>query len=361
MKASITPISGFGAKGPACFLLEAEGRRILLDFGQGPDHDALPDFDRIGSVDALVLSHGHRDHLGAIGHIGRIGNPKVYATQAIHESLAGLDLMAPLPLRGESDILGIKVETGRTGHAPGGVWLNFRLGGGFLYTGDYCQTSPLYAYDMPGHAKVAIIDASYGADERTVGAAQSELLAAVGKRPCLIPSPPDGRGPEIALHLYESGFEIGLDEATAQSIRRLIAFPDSLRLGVKEQLEQLLAAFCTVHADSVPAQAMIVAGASGSLPLVKALLERWQDGEDVGFIFTGHLPNGSPAEKLVGSGRAEVIRWNVHPGLAETRALIDAVRPDRIIPAFAPPDRLQQLRSACPAPFEMEGHAVAIT
>ena len=29
-----------------------------------------------------------------------------------------------------TDVLGIKVTTGRSGHAPGGVWLHLAVGGG---------------------------------------------------------------------------------------------------------------------------------------------------------------------------------------------------------------------------------------
>ena len=55
--AALTAISGAGAKGPACFLLEAEGRRLLLDLGYGPQPGLWPDVSGVGKVDALLLSH----------------------------------------------------------------------------------------------------------------------------------------------------------------------------------------------------------------------------------------------------------------------------------------------------------------
>ena len=57
--------------------------------------------------------------------------------------------MRPLPVGGKADVLGIEVATGRNGHAPGGIWLNFAIGNGFLYTGDFSTESILYAYDPP--------------------------------------------------------------------------------------------------------------------------------------------------------------------------------------------------------------------
>jgi len=49
-------ISGVGAKGPACFLFEAAGKRLMLDLGEGPPPGSMPEIDGLGPVDAVVLS-----------------------------------------------------------------------------------------------------------------------------------------------------------------------------------------------------------------------------------------------------------------------------------------------------------------
>src|SRR5580698_2131476 len=148
-KAALRLISGVGKKGPACFLLEAGGRRLLLDLGEGPPPGCLPEIDDIGRVDALVLSHGHRDHVGGLSLLPRLGNPPVYATEIVARGLPDGIVTRELPVGGNADVLGIAVETGRNGHAPGGIWLHFAVDGGFLYTGDFSAESILYAYDPP--------------------------------------------------------------------------------------------------------------------------------------------------------------------------------------------------------------------
>ncbi|MDT0201770.1 ribonuclease J [Nocardioides sp. AE5] len=78
----ITPLGGLGEVGRNMTSFEYEGRLLLVDCGVlfPEDHHPgvdliLPDFDsirdRLDAVEALVLTHGHEDHIGATPYLLR--------------------------------------------------------------------------------------------------------------------------------------------------------------------------------------------------------------------------------------------------------------------------------------------------
>src|SRR5213080_3511434 len=66
--------------GHACFSLEADGRRVVVDpFLTGNPAADIP-VDRLPKVDAVLLSHGHGDHLGDAIPIAKRDGATVVAT-----------------------------------------------------------------------------------------------------------------------------------------------------------------------------------------------------------------------------------------------------------------------------------------
>ncbi|WP_432836276.1 ribonuclease J [Dactylosporangium sp. CA-092794] len=76
----VTPLGGLGAIGRNMTLLEFDGKLLVIDCGvlfpdvEQPGVDLiLPDFssilDRLGEVQAIVLTHGHEDHIGAVPYL----------------------------------------------------------------------------------------------------------------------------------------------------------------------------------------------------------------------------------------------------------------------------------------------------
>jgi Cft2 family RNA processing exonuclease len=348
-------ISGVGKKGPACFAIEAQGKRLVLDLGEGPPPGCLPDVGLAAPADALILSHGHKDHIGGLALLAKLGNPPVYATEIVAQSLPEDIKTRPLPIRGRTDVLGIGVETGRNGHAPGGVWLHFEIGGGFLYTGDYSAESALYAYDAPtNRAAIALIDCSYGDYDAPLAACWSELAAHLGKGPLLLPVPANGRGPEIALGLMRHGFrDIFIDEAMQKALRQL---GDGAGVSLRAHLAEDIRRLTEIVRPIDGARCVMLAGsADGASGATAELLPQFESARDVAILFTGYINPNTPAERLAQNGRAQRMRWNVHPRLSDTAALVRSVRAATVIPAFCDRAQLAALSAAlAPARVTMD-------
>jgi Cft2 family RNA processing exonuclease len=338
-------ISGVGRKGPACFLIETAGKRLLLDLGEGPPLGFLPDVGGIGTVNALVLSHGHRDHVGGLALLPQLGNPPIYATDIVGRGLPKGLALRPLPVSGNGEVLGIEVETGRNGHAPGGVWLRFAIGGGFLYTGDYATESVLYAYDPPTQpAATALIDCSYGSYQKPIAECWNTLATLLQRGPLLLPVPANGRGPEIALELMrhdflvrDGGADIFVDDSMQNALRRLAESDGiALRPGISDDVKRLADAVKPiVGARGV----MLAASADGTSGATARLIPQFEHAPEVTILFTGYVNPDTPAERLTKSGRAQTMRWNVHPLLSDTVSLARAVQAETVVPAFC--DRLE--------------------
>ena len=348
-------ISGVGAKGPACFLVEAGGKRILLDLGEGPPPGALPDLAGIGRVDAAVLSHGHKDHVGGLALLPKLGDPPVYSTDIVARGLPKGIVARPLPVSGTAEVLGLAVATGRNGHAPGGVWLHFAVGDGLLYTGDYATQSPLYAYDPPLHTAATVLaDCSYADYQKPFTQCWSELAPLLERGPLLLPVPANGRGPEIALELMRHGWhDIFVDDAMKNALRQLgDGASIALRTGARDDIRSLTD---LVRPIAGARGVMLAASGDGSFGASAQLIAQFEHSSEVTILFTGYVTPTTPAERLTKSGRAQTMRWNVHPLLSDTVALARASRAKTVIPAFCDRAKLAALAAAlAPARVTMD-------
>lgn len=343
----LAALGGFDAKGPACFLLEIDGRRLLLDLGQGPDGGRRPDLEGVGPVDAILVSHGHGDHVGALDLVERLGNPPIHATAPVRALAADPRLRDAHDLPRDGMVAGVRIETGRAGHAPGAVWMRLGGPGGLLYSGDFAAASRLFPVDPMRHAQVAVLDCSYGVLPEALDSQTRALLAAIGAGPCLLPAPPAGRGLELALACLEAGPSVRLCDQTRHTAEVLRGFGDWLTPPGAKALERLLHHAGPLDPEGPLADVMIAGGPNCGSGAAQVLGPR-AIAAGVPLIFTGHLSQGSPAAGWVAEGRARRMGWNVHPDRATLSRALEQVRPTRALAGFAPPDRHRAVAAAFP-------------
>src|SRR4051794_32353963 len=281
MSARLTAISGLGPKEPAAFVVETAGRRLLLDCGEVPEPERRLDFDAIGKVDAVLLSHSHADHAGSLRFNDRIGRPPVYATAPVLTRIAKDIVGHTIPIRGRADVLGVGLQTGANGHAPGGVWLRLDVGEGLLYMGDHSPESQFYAFDVPPPTATMIIDGSYGDAEIRLDSQRPIIAALARQGPALFPVPAHGRAPDIAIFLQEAGFDVAIDDAVRSVAKMLTQTAcESARPEIIPSLEALIAKARPLSEDAQPQRVMVAHGGSGDAGVAGALIKRWKDTQE---------------------------------------------------------------------------------
>ena len=262
-KIRFTPIGGGREIGANSYLLSCNDRNVLLDCGVHPKKEgaeALPNFSLLPAVpEAVVLSHGHVDHCGALPALMRqFPSVVAYSTNAtvsimdrmLHNSVSVMSTLArerqidSYPLYTHQDVElsmartrsmgmgsefilnsrdGVRVSFHHAGHVLGGGSILLSMNGhNVFYTGDICaddQELMAGRKRMDGSTRVdtLIIESTYGANpeaDRVVyedevlrfGKAIAEVISRGGT--VLIPAFALGRTQEmlnVIARLQETG------------------------------------------------------------------------------------------------------------------------------------------------------------
>lgn len=342
--AKLTIVSGQGGKLPAAFLLEMHGRRILLDLGEGPQPGVKPDLSGVGSVDAICLSHAHIDHVGSLDLAGQIGNPSVYATaqtfRQIAEAVLPLERRFELPVSGKTEIAGLPVTVGRNGHAPGGIWFHFAGHGGVLYMGDWSAESLLLPFDQPPAAGCLITDASYGDFDEPLST-QIEAIADFAAKGAVLCVPAGGRGPEMMLALNGLGLKAIACPIVRREMERLADDETGMIGADKRAAIATLLGSMALGNEWSPGKVIVATEANAETGLAARLLRRRDEG--FRFLFSGHVPEKTPAWDMLQRDEARWLRWNVHPRLQDTMDLVIRTGAKKVVAAFVRPEEMPRL------------------
>src|SRR3954447_19649050 len=157
----IIPLGGLGEVGKNMTVIESGDSLVVIDAGLAFPRDehlgvdlVLPDFgylrDRQHMIRAVLLTHGHEDHVGALPYLMReVRVPQVWATRLTlglvkskldeHGLLRVADLREADPEGGAVEIGPFRVEFVRMAHSiPDAVALAIETPGGLIvHTGDY--------------------------------------------------------------------------------------------------------------------------------------------------------------------------------------------------------------------------------
>jgi hydroxyacylglutathione hydrolase len=150
-----------------CFVVrrEGSGSGLLVDPGDEPDR-ILAAVEQMGAkIEAILLTHCHFDHIGAVAPVATITGAPVYCPQMETPLLA--DIMAYVPFPGigpyesyeadetvqggeELELAGLTLDVIFTpGHSPGHVTYSVR-GEEAMFSGDVLFQGSVGRVDLPG-------------------------------------------------------------------------------------------------------------------------------------------------------------------------------------------------------------------
>lgn len=367
----LTLHGGFGEKGRTSVGVEAGDCRLIFDVGINTsvarlDPDYYPRISpaELAATDAILITHAHEDHIAGLGWCiangfrGRILMTRearaeadacwaAYATQTERERAEAADWEAV----SAGDTLNIgpfTLKTGRSGHIAGGFWIHAAAGGEtFGYCGDVVPASPAFAMDPMPACDLIAIDASYGDDAVPFGERVRAIRDWLKAHPegAILPTPLYGRSLELFACIDSP---LALAPGMREALVEQIAAHEWLREGVADGLRSKLAQARDWHAgEAMPRAALLCHDGMGMAgPSRELLFAAERIGHPV--LFTGHLPGGSPGERMHAQGRADWARLPTHPTLPDNLALVAATGARSVLGHSCEQAKLEALKPHLP-------------
>lgn len=280
-------VSGLGAcreVGRSAIFVQTPESNVLLDCGIKPGSNEFPmltapEFN-IQSLDAIIISHAHLDHVGALPFLYERGyNGPVYMTAPTRDimvmlCLDYLDIMqkegktAPYSTKGireavrhsitldygeVSDLTpDIRLTLGNAGHILGSSLIHLHIGNGLhniLYTGDFkFDRTALYDPAVTGFPRVEtlITESTYGAaeDKQPKREEAENMLVEIVKKTIekkgkvLIPSFAVERAQDVIVILSKAGIDVPiyLDGMLWDATAIHTAYPEFLKRELQKEI-----------------------------------------------------------------------------------------------------------------------------
>jgi glyoxylase-like metal-dependent hydrolase (beta-lactamase superfamily II) len=156
-----------GPIGENCFLVRSSGsdRLVVVDPGEEPERILAAVEETGAQIDAILLTHCHFDHIGAVAPVATAADAPVYCPRAETALLSNIMAYVPVPGIGpyenyEADetvsggetleLAGLTFDVIATpGHSPGHVTYSVR-GEDALFSGDVLFQGSVGRVDLPG-------------------------------------------------------------------------------------------------------------------------------------------------------------------------------------------------------------------
>jgi len=156
-----------GAIGENCFIVRREGldAGVVIDPGEEPERISAEIKETGMKVEAILVTHCHFDHIGAVAPLAKVTGAPVYCPKIEVPVLADIMSFVPMPGFGpyESYEADVEVEGGEVlelagltldviftpGHSPGHVTYSVR-GEEVIFSGDVLFQGSVGRVDLPG-------------------------------------------------------------------------------------------------------------------------------------------------------------------------------------------------------------------
>ncbi len=370
--------------GRNAFLIESKSGNVMLDYGMKVETGESPRQPKL-RVDALFITHGHLDHLGASPVLHKSKFCKIYSTAPtfdfsnllLRDSLKVAALKRRTPDFHPSDIVrmnkdykrihygdeikvgGTKVEVWDAGHIPGSCIFVTKVDGKkILYTGDFKLEDTRLVHGARFDAKnidLVIMESTYSSREHPPREETEKQLFKFIKETvdaggvALLPSYA-GRAPELLMILdrFKHDFPIYLDGMAKDATSIASAYPEYILnyKALKAATTNMIPLFENEERDNAIKEPGVIVTTGGAMeggPIIH-YMKKLYSRENCSLIFTGFQIPKTAGRYLVDTGRfvvgdsafkvkmrMELLDLSAHAGRSELIKFIQKIRPKKIV------------------------------